>query len=134
MEATPSRISLFFPVYRDEATVARVTQKALGVLRDLASEYEVIIVDDGSPDKAGAIADDLACRHTEVRVIHHERNLGYGQALRTGFTAARFDWICFTDGDDEYEVTTCAADRRLLRSHHHLRYAAFSWRVFVSYV
>jgi len=139
MEAAGSRISLFFPVYRDEATVARVTRKALGVLRDLASEYEVIIVDDGSPDKAGAIADDLARSHPEVRVIHHERNLGYGQALRTGFTAARFEWICFTDGDDEYEVGDLT---RLFRLRYYydlvitFRYAKrySTWRVFVSYV
>ena len=45
-------------------------------------------------------------------MIHHERNLGYGQALRTGFEAARYEWICFTDGDDEYEVDDL---RKLLR-------------------
>lgn len=134
-----TRVSLFFPVYRDERTVERVTLKALAVLAELASEYEVIIVDDGSPDNAGAIADRLERDHTSVRVIHHGRNLGYGEALRSGFKAARFEWICFTDGDDEYEVDDL---RRLfrLRDYYDLvisfRYAKrySTWRIFVSYV
>lgn len=140
MPDTPKpRISLFFPVYRDEATVERVTAKALKVLAELASEYEVIIVDDNSPDNAGAIADQLTRAHAEVRAIHHGRNLGYGQALRTGFAAARYEWICFTDGDDEYEVDDLRRMFRL-REYYDLvigfRYAKrySTWRIFVSYV
>jgi glycosyltransferase involved in cell wall biosynthesis len=132
-------VSLFFPVYRDEATVARVTEKALSVLSELAAEHEVIIIDDGSPDAAGAIAEEMSRRSAAVRVVHHPRNMGYGQALRTGFKAARFEWICFTDGDDEYEVDDV---RKLLRLRDHydliitFRYAKRygSWRIFVSYV
>lgn len=133
------RVSLFFPVYRDEATVERVARKALRVLDELSSEHEVIVVDDGSPDRAGEIADRIAVAHPGVRVIHHERNLGYGQALRTGFAAARFEWICFTDGDDEYEVDDL---RKLLRLRDYydlvitFRYAKRygGWRIFVSFV
>jgi glycosyltransferase involved in cell wall biosynthesis len=97
-------VSLFFPVYRDEHTVRRVTEKALSVLAELASRYEVIIVDDGSPDRAGEIADELAREHPEVTVVHHPVNQGYGAAIKTGLSQARYEWICFTDGDDEYDV------------------------------
>ena len=132
-------LTVFFPVYRDEATVGRVAEKAIRVLTDVASEYEVIIVDDGSPDNAGRIADEIAAANGCVRVVHHARNLGYGEALRTGFQAARFEWICFTDGDDEYEVDDL---RKLMRLQDHydliitFRYAKTysSWRTFVSYV
>src|ERR1017187_8958931 len=102
MTESALRISLFFPVYRDEATVERVTRKAVAIMNELASEYEVIIVDDGSPDRAGEVADELARTIPGVHVIHHARNMGYGEALRSGFKAARYEWICFTDGDDEY--------------------------------
>jgi glycosyltransferase involved in cell wall biosynthesis len=97
-------LSVFFPVFNDEATVARVTEKALRVCGELADTHEVIIVDDGSPDTSGRIADALAAEHRAVRVVHHPRNLGYGAAVRSGLRACRYDWICFTDGDDEYDL------------------------------
>lgn len=103
MPAKPD-ISLFFPVYRDEPTVRRVTEKAIAVLKEVAREYEVIIVDDGSPDQAGQIADQLSDEYPCVTVVHHSRNLGYGAAIKSGLAKARYEWICFTDGDDEYDV------------------------------
>ena len=132
-------MSLFFPVYRDEATVERVTRKAVAVMEDLAQEYEVIIVDDGSPDHAGQVADQLAQSLPHVRVIHHGTNRGYGAALRTGIEAARYDWICFTDGDDEYEIEDVRKLARL-RDYYDLiitfRYAKrySGVRIFISYV
>ncbi|HEV8240580.1 MAG TPA: glycosyltransferase family 2 protein [Thermoanaerobaculia bacterium] len=133
------RVSLFFPVYRDESTVERVTRKSIRVLEELASDHEVLIVDDGSPDRAGDVADELARELPNVRVIHHERNLGYGAALRTGFRAARHEWIAFTDGDDEYEVDDL---RKLLRLRDRydlvitFRYAKrySNLRIFISFV
>ncbi|PYI65449.1 MAG: hypothetical protein DMF07_05050 [Verrucomicrobia bacterium] len=102
--AKPS-ISLFFPVYKDERTVRQVTMKSLEVLSSVCADYEVLIVNDDSPDRAGEIADELAREFPDrVRVIHHPCNMGYGAAVRTGLANARFDWICFTDGDDEYDV------------------------------
>lgn len=105
MGAPPGRtLSVFFLVYNDEATVRAVTEKAIRVASDIADEFEVIIVDDCSPDRSGAIADELAATHDMVRVVHHERNLGYGAAVRSGLAASRYEWICFTDGDNEYDL------------------------------
>lgn len=98
------RVSLFFPVFRDERSVRTVAEKALRLLSELCSEYEVIIVDDGSPDRSGEIADELAREHPAIRVIHHGTNRGYGAAVRSGLAASRFEYVCLTDGDDEYEV------------------------------
>jgi glycosyltransferase involved in cell wall biosynthesis len=102
--APDESLTVFFPVYNDEATVRRVTEKALHVCRELTGTYEVIIVDDGSPDASGEIADELACLDEHVRVVHHDRNRGYGAAVRTGLAESRYQWICFTDGDDEYDL------------------------------
>jgi glycosyltransferase involved in cell wall biosynthesis len=104
MASTPDSVSLFFPVYRDERTVRTVAEKALRLLSSLGGEHEVIIVDDGSPDRSGEIADELAKEHQQIRVIHHPRNLGYGAAVQSGIAASRFDYVCMTDGDDEYEI------------------------------
>jgi len=100
----PLELTIFFPVYNDQRTVEIVTEKAVAFLRREAERGEVLIVDDGSPDRSGEIADELSRRHGCVRVVHHPVNLGYGEALKTGFREARYEWIAFTDGDDEYEV------------------------------
>jgi glycosyltransferase involved in cell wall biosynthesis len=98
-------ITVFFPVYNDATTIRTVTEKALNICRELAYEYEVIIINDCSPDESGKIADQLEQEYApHVRVIHHEKNQGYGGALKTGFKHSRFEWICFTDGDDEYDL------------------------------
>jgi glycosyltransferase involved in cell wall biosynthesis len=109
-------LSVFFPVYNDEVTVRRVTEKALRVCAEIADTYEVIIVDDGSPDASGRIADTLAAEQDAVRVIHHPCNRGYGIAVRSGLHACRYEWICFTDGDDEYDLRDL---KKLWRLRHH---------------
>jgi glycosyltransferase involved in cell wall biosynthesis len=97
-------VSLFFPVYRDERSVRVVAEKALRLLTSLDISFEIVIVDDGSPDRSGAIADELAREHPEIRVVHHPRNQGYGAAVKSGIAACRHEIVCMTDGDDEYEV------------------------------
>lgn len=100
---TPS-LSVFFPAYNDEGNIGKVTERAVEVLEEMGADYEVIIVHDGSPDRTGEVADELARRHPRVRVIHHERNLGYGAALKTGFTSAKNEYIFYTDGDNQFDV------------------------------
>jgi glycosyltransferase involved in cell wall biosynthesis len=97
-------ISLFFPVYNDENTVRIVANRALELLKEVADNYEVIIVNDGSPDSSGAIADQLAIEHEEITVVHHPHNRGYGAAMKTGIASSKYDIICMIDGDNEYDV------------------------------
>lgn len=132
------QISLFFPVYKDEQTVRVVADKALEMLASLDGEHEVIIVDDGSPDRSGEIADQLADEHPCIRVIHHPSNLGYGAAVRSGLAACRFECICMTDGDDEYEVGDFRKLLRLIDRYDLIitfRYKRIysGWRIFVSW-
>lgn len=97
-------VSLFFPVYNDEKTVQRVCEKSIAVLTQLCRNWEIIIINDGSPDNSGVIADQIAAQNPNVRCIHHEKNMGYGAAIRRGLEESRGDFIFFTDGDDEYDV------------------------------
>ncbi len=98
-------MAVFFPVYLDEGTVETVALKALNVLSDIASRYKVIIVDDGSPDRSGEIADRLSTKYSEIVSVHHDINKGYGAALQTGFKySLDYEWICFTDGDNQYDL------------------------------
>lgn len=133
-------VAIFFPVYGDEATVETVAMKSLKVLSDIASKYKVIIVDDGSPDRSGEIADHLAAKYAEIMCVHHERNLGYGAALQTGFKySLDYDWICFTDGDDQYDVNELYHLSTLFQHYDMIvtfRYTKIygTLRIFISYV
>lgn len=97
-------ISVFFPAYNDEGTIAAIVRNTLDLLPAVSDDYEVIIVDDGSTDQTPTIADELERNSPFVRVVHHARNRGYGSALRTGFRNASKDLIFYTDGDGQYDV------------------------------
>ena len=100
------RISLtaFFPAYNDEHTIENIVRCAAQEIGKVTEDFEIIVIDDGSKDRTGAIADRIAEEVPFVRVIHHPRNLGYGAALITGFSNARKDLVFYTDGDGQYDV------------------------------
>ncbi len=100
-----TELSVFFPAYNEEGNIASTVEKALKVLghTDL-KQYEVIIVNDGSKDNTGKIADTLADKYKEVKVVH-QPNGGYGCALRVGFDSAKFDWIVYTDADGQFDFS-----------------------------
>ncbi|HXG25899.1 MAG TPA: glycosyltransferase family 2 protein [Candidatus Binatia bacterium] len=97
-------LSYFFPAHNEAANVRGLVEEALATLPSLADRFEVIIVDDGSKDDTPRIADELEAAHPEVHAVHHPTNYGYGAALRSGFAAARFDYLAFTDGDRQFKV------------------------------
>ena len=101
----PSHVSFFFPVYNDAKTIEPLTLALRDTLSAHCEQYEIIIVVDHSPDHSGAVADRMAEKFPEVRVIHHPENRGYGPALLSGVEAARFDWVAFTDGDMQFDVS-----------------------------
>jgi glycosyltransferase involved in cell wall biosynthesis len=96
-------LSIFFPAYNDSGTIASLVITALQTARGLTSDFEVIIVNDGSADATARIADELARTYPEVRVVHHARNRGYGGALQSGFKAATRELVFYTDGDAQYD-------------------------------
>ena len=104
-----ARLSYFFPAHNEEANLEGLVAEALETLPGLAGTFEIVIVNDGSKDRTGAIADELTAAHPGVvRAVHHPTNLGYGAALRSGFRASRHDLIAFTDGDRQFRVADLA--------------------------
>jgi glycosyltransferase involved in cell wall biosynthesis len=71
--------------------------------RELTDDYEVIVVDDGSPDHTGALLDEMALAYPWLKVVHHPKNRGYGGALRSGFATATKELVFYTDGDAQYD-------------------------------
>lgn len=96
-------ITAFFPAYNDSGTIASMVVVADLTLRKLTDDYEIIVVNDGSPDHCGEILADLELRYSKLRVVTHEKNRGYGGALRSGFAHATKDLVFYTDGDAQYD-------------------------------
>jgi len=97
-------LSFFFPALNEEDNVGPIMDEALAVLPRFADDLEVTVVDDGSSDRTGAIADELARKDPRVRVIHHGTRRGYGGAVRSGLSSATKSWIFFTDGDRQFAL------------------------------
>jgi glycosyltransferase involved in cell wall biosynthesis len=104
-----AHLSYFFPAHNEEANLRGLVDEALETLPAIAETFEIVIVDDGSRDATGTIADELAATHPGVvRAVHHPTNLGYGSALLSGFRAARHEFVAFTDGDRQFRVADLA--------------------------
>jgi glycosyltransferase involved in cell wall biosynthesis len=81
-----------------------MVERLTAVLPRIADDYEIIVVNDGSADRTGAVADELAAADPHVRAVHHPVNRGYGGALQSGFAASRNAYVFFTDGDGQFDV------------------------------
>jgi glycosyltransferase involved in cell wall biosynthesis len=110
-------ISVFLPCYNEQENVARIVEQALIVLEKLKADFEVIIVDDGSVDRTGRIADEIAARNSRVKVVHHRTNLGYGAALQSGFRAATKEIVFYTDGDGQFDLNEMPALLPLIKQY-----------------
>jgi len=103
LDDRPVGLTVFFPAYNDGGTIASLVIAAVQTARRLTSDFEVLVINDGSTDSTAEVVDELARIYPQVRAIHHEKNRGYGGALRTGFASASKDWIFYTDGDAQYD-------------------------------
>ncbi len=87
----------------EEGNLIPLTEDILAVYADRSIDGEVLLIDDGSTDRSGEICDQLAKDHTNVRAVHHEKNLGRSYAIRTGFQQAQGDVVIIMDADRQYE-------------------------------
>jgi glycosyltransferase involved in cell wall biosynthesis len=98
-------LSVVLPAYNEEDNVVEAVRQALAAAEAVSDRQEVIVVDDGSSDATRALAGSLANGDFRVRLVRHERNRGYGSAVRSGIRAARMDWVLLTDADLQFDLT-----------------------------
>ncbi|MGB0717347.1 MAG: glycosyltransferase family 2 protein [Phycisphaerae bacterium] len=96
-------LTIFYPCYNEEENVENTTASALEVAKRLSDDFEIIIVNDGSRDRTGELADKLAAQHPQVRAVHNNPNLGYGGALQRGFRESTKEYVFYTDGDGQFD-------------------------------
>ena len=139
-------ISVVLPVYNEEENVGKLIEEANKVLSDITNDYEVIIVNDGSSDNTGQIIDRYVKEGKAVH-IKHEDNLGYGNALISGFNNAKKDIVFFTDGDLQFNISELGNYINLLDKYDGVvgyrvsrkdnfirRINAFGWKSFINFV
>ena len=105
MKGKAPSLSIFFPAYNDAPSLPELIRKSFEVADACATRFEVIVINDGSQDNTSAVLAELRARYGgRLRVIEHPENRGYGGALRSGFEAAEFELVFYTDGDGQYDV------------------------------
>jgi len=137
-------MSVILPAYNEEDNIGPMVESAREVLPSIVSDYEIIVVNDGSRDRSAEVLQELSAAHPEVRTVTHETNQGYGAALKSGIRAARMDLIFFTDCDLQFDLRELpgllqwvgdfdvAAGYRVARQDpFHRRLNAFGWNVLV---
>ncbi len=105
LEGMVPSLSVVLPAYNEELNVPKTVKAVVGAVSGLVSNYEVIVVDDGSKDRTAEVTRELAKQYPAVRLVQHQVNRGYGGALASGFTAAKKELIFFTDADNQFDVT-----------------------------
>ena len=97
-------VSFVLPAYNEEENIEKAITDTVSIAARHCSAFEIIVVDDGSSDRTADLVDQATVRHPEVRLVQHSTNLGYGQALRSGFAAARLDFVFYTDADNQFDM------------------------------
>ncbi|GIW44461.1 MAG: glycosyl transferase [Candidatus Binatia bacterium] len=103
-----NELSVVLPAFNEEANIERVAMEVARYLDTTGIDYEIIVVNDGSRDRTGAIIEALAQKIPRLRPQHHEQNRGYGAALRTGFKAASKRFVFYMDGDGQFDIRELA--------------------------
>lgn len=105
MQNSAFSLSVFFPFYNEQENIRPSVEGAIKILQNIKglSKYEIIIVDDGSKDKTKQIAEDLLKEYSNIKLISHEKNLGYGGAVVSGIRNSSYEYIFFTDGDLQFD-------------------------------
>jgi glycosyltransferase involved in cell wall biosynthesis len=97
------KISVFLPTYNEEGNIKNVVLATKNVLQDIAGEWELIIINDGSNDSTGRIIEELGQVDKRIKVVTHLVNEGYGTSLKTGFYSSKYPWIAFMDADGQFD-------------------------------
>lgn len=97
-------ISIILPALNEENNIGLAIREIIDYLSGYDIDYEIIVVNDGSKDSTGLIADEIAKTNSKIKIINHEVNGGYGKSLKDGFDKGKFSLVFFTDSDRQFDI------------------------------
>lgn len=116
MQKKLPELSIFFPFWNEEKNIGTVINKAIPIAEKIADKWEIIMVNDGSSDNTLSLAQKLADRNKNLKLISHFPNRGYGAALKEGFSKSKFKYIIFNDGDNQFDFSEIDKFIELIRN------------------
>ena len=110
-------ISIVIAAYNEEHRIGKSLLKVKDYLTQQGLDYEIIVVDDGSTDDTAQVLTTLGETVSELKIVPHAHNRGYGVAVRSGLARAGMDYVFLTDGDGQFDLEDLPAAIQLLREH-----------------
>jgi glycosyltransferase involved in cell wall biosynthesis len=103
------QVSAVLPAFNEQDNLPRAVPALEQALKAATAAYEILVVDDGSRDGTAGVLQTLQAERPALRVVTHSRNRGYGAALRSGFAAARYEWVFLMDADNQFDPSQVSA-------------------------
>lgn len=97
-------LTVVLPTYNEEENIKKTIISTVAYLDKTFNKYEVIVVNDGSTDNTKSIVEELKSSISNIVLINHHTNMGYGDALRSGFDSACHDYILLMDSDGQFDI------------------------------
>jgi len=107
-------VSIIFPAYNEAESIGEMVEKTVRVLSDQRIRGEIVVVNDGSTDETGDVADALSKKYKNVKAVHHRRNLGKTVAIETGLKASKGDVVFLIDADLQYSPEDIPSSLKLI--------------------
>lgn len=99
-----SSLSIFFPAFNEEENIENTITDAIANAKKLTKKFEIIVVNDGSTDNTAEVVKRISSKNKNIRLVSHDKNRGYGAAVKTGIKSCKYDWIFFTDSDGQFKL------------------------------
>lgn len=100
-------LSVFFPCYNEEKNIKNTVDKTIPILKKIAKNWEIILINDGSKDNTAKVLEEIKKQYSkeDITIITHNPNRGYGGALKSGLYNSKYQWIAFTDSDGQFDFS-----------------------------
>ncbi len=102
---TIQSLTISVPAYNDSQSLVKLVEESQNLCKQLNMNFEMLIINDGSHDDTLKVAHDLANKYGNIKIVNHEKNLGFGETLKKVFMLPKTEWVLFLPGDNQFPVS-----------------------------